>query len=421
MNNGCDKLPIFENIYEAMHFISELEYNARDISGVMPIFPNGMDPFVQTGAQLDKYDFIVTRLECKPEDGEYYEMLNIANHIPYLTDFKRYSLKPNLFHSNFLFRGQSQDYGSLKANLFRDEQKSYFLDDNIKVNEFAAFIAQHPLVQLLGIKGFDLLGKNTKFQANLYGLAQHYYNRTPLLDFSSSIEIAAFFATTTMDPNTRSYIPIDNGYESIGIIYALPISTSLAYNRMYGADVSSIGKQFCFQFPEKQLGFLVQSRHADNNLINHKYLLKFRFHHNKQITKEIYESFNRGLSIAPPNLLEHYWKKRDDKNSSFSVSNKAIELNAYFNKKEESPDSIRRKLSEYKFENGQPKFIFSNQDWPEFPREILEDYWNNIKNGWWEDEFCKNIHFPFDDNARMKKALINLPMDPRYRSAFKEI
>ena len=53
-------------------------------------------------------------------------------------------------------------------------------------------MAMHPIVQLLGIKGFELCGHPMKLQANLYGLAQHYYNKTTEVDFSSSLDVAAF-------------------------------------------------------------------------------------------------------------------------------------------------------------------------------------------------------------------------------------
>lgn len=417
MNCISDQFPLFDNIYQAIEFITNLERNASKFPEIMP--PNLVipDPFVQVGYNLAKEDFIVTRLQCNNDDVAFYKMLNIDNGIPYLTDFKRFSFKPNLYHSNFIFRGQRKDFGELKANLFRDASKRYYLDDMIKVDEMFAFIAQHPLVQLLGIKGFELLGGNTKFQANLYGLAQHYYNKTVELDFSSSIDVAAFFATTSYDSDTDSYIPIGDDYNSIGVIYALPISSLLTNNVLYGAHISSIGKQFNFRRPEKQLGFLVECE-DNKDLVKHPLLLQVRFRHNREIACQIYKRFNNGDLIAPADSLEKYWKLKNPNNQPFSVSNKAIELNVFFNPKE-SKESIRHKLESYNDNCGNKMFKFSNKEFPEFPREILEEYWNDIKNGWWEDEFCENIYFP-NNNDRLKEALMNLPKDPRYVSAFKE-
>lgn len=418
MNTIVKSFPIFENIFDAMKYISYLDNNAYRIPALMPPFRPGFDHFVAAGEHLEPNDFIVTRLMCNPDDVIYYKMLAIDDSIPYITDFKRYSLKPNIFHSNFIYRGQNKDYKSIKANLFRDKNKHYFLDDMIKVDELTAFLAMHPLVQLLGIKGFELRGKPIKLQANLYGLAQHYYNKTTEVDFSSSLDIAAFFAVTRYDHTTDKYLPIDHNDEPKGILYALPIYKSLTENLIYGYRITSIGKQFCFERPERQLGFLVNCA-GGKDIINHPLLLKFEFKHRNDVTQQIYNAMNCGKTVAPSDPLENYWRKyRDIKGAPFSISNKAIELNLYHNPKE-TYESIANKLLSYKDPIGNPIFKLSGNEWPEFPKEILESYWTDIKNGWWEDVFCDNIYFPFDHNKNIE-ALIRLPKDSRYRSAFFE-
>lgn len=418
MNPISNSFPVFGNIIEAMNFITELEKQATYLPIIMPSYFSEMNPFVMGGRNLDKDDFLVTRLICNDDDVEYYKMLEISNEIPYLSDFKRYSLKPNLFHSRFLFRGQRKDYNSIRANLFRNKEKHYFLDDTIKVNELTAFLAMHPLVQLLGIKGFKLCGKPMKLQANLYGLAQHYYNKTVEVDFSSSLDVAAFFAVTEYDKDADKYFPIEDDEKSKGVLYVLPISTSLTENAIYGHVISSIGKQFCFERPSCQLGFLVNCEGA-KDLINHPLLLRIEFHHNKAIAKRIHEAWNRGETIAPPDPLTRYWRKyRDNKETPFSISDKAIELNLYANS-HETRDSIVEKILAYRNKQGNAVFQLSGHSWPKFPREILEEYWLDIKNGWWEDEFCNDIYFP-TLGKKYKEALKKLPSDPCYRSAFYE-
>lgn len=416
--NLTDRFPVFDNFFEAMRFLSVLENNAHNIQSLMPPSTPGFDPFSAFGANLDSNDFIFTRLICNSDDVRYYEMLTLNDSIPYLTDFTRYSLKPNLFHTNFLYRGQNKDYNNIKANLFRNEHKHYFLDDMIKVNELTAFLAMHPLVQLLGIKGFELRGKPTKLQANLYGLAQHYYNRTTEVDFSSSLDVAAFFAVTRYDSDNHRYLPVENGAESTGILYALPISKSLTENLIYGYRITSIGKQFCFERPARQLGFLIDCE-GGKDLIDHPLLLRVEFHHDKAITEHIYNTMDCGKAIAPSDPLEKYWRQyRDIKGSPFSISDKAIELNLFHNPGE-TYDSLTNKLLSYKDNAGNPVFNLTGEAWPGFPREILEEYWADIKNGWWEDVFCDDIYFPFG-NKRFMEEFRALPSDSRYRSAFYE-
>lgn len=416
MNTQMQPDRLFSNIFEAMQCISALEENAWRLPMIMPPVLAAGDPFVAAGANLDKDDFLVTRLMCNRDDVAYYRMLAIEDRIPYLTDFRRFSLKPNLYHSSFLFRGQQQDYKSIKASLFRDKNKHYFLDDMIKVNELTAFLAMHPLVQLLGIKGFELRGKSMKLQANLYGLAQHYYNRTTEVDFSSSLEVAAFFAVTRYNKPEDRYEPIENDAESTGVLYVLPVSRSLTVNQIYNYRITSIGKQFCFERPARQLGFLIDCS-GGKDVIDHPLLLRFEFRHDREITHKIYEAWGCGQAIAPSDPLQRYWRKyRDNVPSPFPISDKAIELNLYRNSGE-TRESLTAKLLSYKDDKGNPVFTLSGQVWPEFPREILEDYWADIRNGWWEDEFCDNIYFP-EGGQKMKEAFMALPADPRYRSAF---
>lgn len=417
MNHLSDHLLVFDNVLLAMEAIAEMEKRAPGIPDIMPPMMATPDPMLMGCGALDKDDFLATRLACRPDDVEYFRMLATDDDRPYLTDFRRYSLKPNLAHSHFLFRGQRKDYGSIKANLFRDKNKHYFLDDMIRINELTAFLAMHPLVQLLGIKGFELRGKPVKLQANLYGLAQHYYNRTTTVDLSSSLDVAAFFAVTRYADDT--YLPATEGPEATGVIYALPIFTSLSYNSMFGYDISSIGKQFCFERPARQLGFLADCP-GGKDLADHPLLLRFRFRHDRDITQRIYESRDRGRDIAPSDPLERYWRKyRDINGEPFSVCAKAIELNHYFNRTKDTPQSITQKLLAYTDADGRPAFRLSGKTWPEFPRELLEEYWRDIRNGWWQDVFCDNIYFPLE-GRKHRDALLALPSDPRYRSAFFE-
>ena len=416
--NLTDRFPVFDNVFEAMRFLSDMERNAHRIQPLMPPFMRELNPFSIIGANLDSTDFIFTPLQCNPGDVRYYEKLALKNSIPYLTEFCRYSLKPNLFHTNFLYRGQNKDYKSIKANLFRNENKHYFLDDTINCNELAALMAMHPLVQLLGIKGVELGGKPTKLQANLYGLAQHYYNKTTEVDFSSSLDIAAFFAVTKYDSDNDKYLPVENDAESTGVLYALPISKSLTYNQIYGYNITSIGKQYCFERPARQLGFLIDCS-GGKDLINHPLLLRVEFRHNRAITEHIYNSMDSGKAISPTDPLESYWRQyRDIKGMPFNISNKAIELNLYHNPKE-TYETLTNKLLSYKDDAGNPVFRLTGEAWPEFPRDILEKYWADIKNGWWEDVFCDDIYFPFG-NKRFMEEFRTLPSDPKYRSAFYE-
>lgn len=410
---------VFDNIYEAQRHIRqfELHYIAAQSATRQSPFPGGFpDFFVMAGANCPDSHFIMTRLQFRDEDVRFFKILSKETSYPYLTDFRRFSLKPNLYNKRFLYRGQREDYGSIKPSLFRDENKRYFLDDLIKVQELQALIAQHPLVQLLGINGFEIGHWDVKLQCNLYGLAQHYYNKSTMVDFSSSLDVASFFAVTK-NVNDR-YYPADLDSGDVGVIYMLEIDSSLAYNRVHGLDVTSIGKQFGFMRPERQLGFLVEGL-TNHDLSKSNRLTPVYFRHNRAIAEEIYARWDEGRSIAPEDSLERYWLSYRDNQQPFEISNKAIELNLAFNPKE-TWDSITQKILDIKTEDGKPMFKLSGKEWPELPQSMLDDYYQDILNGWWQDLFCANIQFPeFYIGRKKREAFLNLPNDERYRKAFR--
>lgn len=107
----------------------------------------------------------------------------------------RYSLKPNLRYRKFLFRGESEFHNPCKPNLSRNPKQRRFTAELIRGQEMKLVMMSHPLVQLLDI-GVELCGTLCRFEMNLFGLTQHYYNKTSFLDLTSDPHVAAFFATT---------------------------------------------------------------------------------------------------------------------------------------------------------------------------------------------------------------------------------
>ncbi len=61
-------------------------------------------------------------------------------------------------------------------------------------------------------------------------------------------------------------------------------------------------------------------------------------------------------------------------------------------------------------------FKIGRNEWPEFPQEILNDYYANAPKLW--AEFCSDIYFLGSDGFFMKKSLENLIDKPEYRKSF---
>lgn len=103
----------------------------------------------------------------------------------------RYSLKPNLHERKFLFRGETEFHSPCTPSLFRKNEQKQYIEELAIGQEMELLMLSHPLVQLLDL-GVELNGQQFRFEMNLLGLTQHYYNKTCFLDMTSSPQVAAF-------------------------------------------------------------------------------------------------------------------------------------------------------------------------------------------------------------------------------------
>lgn len=135
-----------------------------------------------------------------------------------------------------LYRGENRIYDSCKAGIYRlmDEErriiellKTYHFIDYLKKSESIRYIV-----------------KEMKYNIDFWAIAQHYEFSTPIIDVTSEIVTAAFFATHKYDSVIRDYFSIEDG---MGAIRCIP------YNPYY---IYHIGIQ-PFSRPGKQDGYAV--------------------------------------------------------------------------------------------------------------------------------------------------------------------
>ena len=55
---------------------------------------------------------------------------------------------------------------------------------------------------------------------------------------------------------------------------------------------------------------------------------------------------------------------------------------------------------------------------PAFDADLMDQYYEDMKNGWWQDVFCKDIHFVSGDGIVYKDMLRQIPNDSRYARFF---
>ena len=404
---GTEENP-FDNINEAFDYIRKLEDEAysndallKDIASQQYFYDlstrqfrvSWASPYVSFyyDSNIPSDGFIVNQNQVHP-NGKFY-----------------FTLKPNLQGKKFLYRGQSKDYPKpCTPNLFRDETKSYFLDDLIWSQEMELLLMTHPLVRLLE-KGVEIMHDHFSFLMNLAGLAQHYYHKTRYLDLTSDVDAAKFFATTNYNNKTDEYSPVRDS-DKLGMIYCYELQMPGAFARHEGYDLSVIGKQV-FMRSGAQHGFLL-GMDKGMDLKKMPQVKKFYFRHVPTISEKIFKQSDSGKKYFSMDILEEAWKteykQRLDNNI---VSADTVRLNVTRNEGE-TYDSICQKLKER-------NITVDASYHPSFASDLLDKYYQSIKDGWWE-EFCSDIYFYGGDAALYKDCLMRIPQKDEYKWAFEK-
>lgn len=379
---------IFNSFDDALAYVLEKETAALAADPMRQSEPTVMAPYdpkrpplkihpdVAYWNDAEEKDFILTRLQSG-----------------------RYSLKPNLRNRKFLFRGQTEFFEKCTPNLFRKEKPRYTAD-LIHGQEMMLLALSHPMVRLLDSK-VNLLGYDFTFEMNLFGLNQHYYNKTSLLDLSSDTDVAGFFATNEYDPATDCYSPMTDE-DKTGVLYYYSIDSN---DQFVFDGLSTIGLQV-FPRSGRQSGFLLNIVKGGNFNDNpHVKWVKFR--HNAAVSEHYSQLFDKGSKLFPDDILAMHWRERDPN----IISDRSVILNMIMNDRKESKSKVVKELS--------ARGLSIRKYLVEFTPDELHQYYQDIRNGFWE-EWCSRIHFNGDANGAFKNAMISVVKNPDYAWAFEE-
>lgn len=192
----------------------------------------------------------------------------------------------------FLYRGQGTFYSPCLPTLLRHNlDAAHLFIERMRVVEFELMLKRHPAVQFFN---------SMQFEVDYVGLAQHYGVDTDVLDLTSDIRTALFFAMCDYDRVHDCYHPKAEDKEYIGYIYAYPVLGEI----MSGAndpgsgflmrDLKVIGLQ-PFPRPGSQRGF---SLHIEKGKEFKGYLYSFSY--TRQDSEEYFEEMNN---------RRHVWDK----------------------------------------------------------------------------------------------------------------
>lgn len=194
-------------------------------------------------------------------------------------------LIPTEAYYTYLFRGQSEEHPSCIPSLYRGKPTdAEVFTERMKLIEFSDLMDTHPVVN-----GFF---RKHNFRVDHTGLAQHYKIKTDVLDFTSNLDIAIFFAICPYDEDTDSYTYVDDTKDHEAIIYIiLPFMCTGSPGNVLGDKIYPIGLQPLLR-PGMQRGFAykLEPEESINGFI-------CRFKYTSADSKYYYDRYEQGAKL----------------------------------------------------------------------------------------------------------------------------
>lgn len=343
-------------------------------------------PFAEYFNDYDDKKFIAVRLSSRdPQRPE------------------KFAFKPNLKNRAFLFRGQSGFYDPSTPSLLR-KKKGRFVVENIFYEEFVLALKDHPLIRLFW-DGIELCGHRYFFEVTYYGLAQHYGFKTRVMDLTSDLDVAKFFAVTDYNEKTDTYSPVIDESRYGVFYYWDNVRYPLAFQPIFGGNLSSIGLQV-FPRSGRQKGFLF-SMYREQNFNDIPFVRYKLFRHDAAISKQIYKMARRGKLYFPEDELSSLAQRI---RCSKILSGKAFSKNLESNPK----DDKNANYNDCKASGIDIDFFKEHITFNDIEKDMFR---KKIKKGFWM-EFCNQIVFPNDKEGVIMNEFINLPNNPAYKKYF---
>lgn len=314
---------------------------------------------------------------------------------------KRYCFKPNLCEHLYLFRGQNTPYERILSSFSRGDLDDHLIS-NLKCEDFICLLRSHPLFMMFE-KGVHLnpVRKPFFFEMNYYGLAQHYGFNTGLVDFTSDISVAAFFACTKYKGNDTYEPIVDTKKYPYGVIYIHKIIPSGSF---VGFGFRSIGLQI-YPRTGAQKGFFYQE--GASRMPLEQLVTPYYFRHESACSRKVFELQKEGKKLFPKDDVQPY---AQEILHSHEITGGVFANNLYTNQDDYAKNS--QVLTNKRIEvNWHKRWMFT--------KEMLHSYYQDIKNGLWED-FCNQISFVDEHEKELKDSLLNIPNNPYYRQYFYE-
>lgn len=198
-----------------------------------------------------------------------------------------------------LYRGENDSYGFSKASAYRNSIIPY------PYSLFISFLKIETLKIILGEMEFI---KNWRCGDILYdAIAQHYGLRTVMLDITSNIDVALFFACCYYDPYSKKYFPYTKAEQKYSVLYFASNGLIEWLNNRYinqnvgvKLDIQPIGFQ-PFMRCSRQHGYALYTTKKDDFYKN-PIFSKVRILHDDEFVEfsnYIYNVMDKGEKLFP--------------------------------------------------------------------------------------------------------------------------
>lgn len=222
----------------------------------------------------------------------------------------------------YYYRGESAFYGSSKPGIYRgNPNEMEQIIRHLKMDEACCFLDH-----------FEAVSKWSYSAVNHIALVQHYGISTYMIDITSDLKTALFFACCKYDANERKWRPLKRsefaekdsrphiaklgGDSRYGVLYRSPMELTDYKWLTEGQDalfnsIIPVGYQ-PFMRCSSQHGYMLMKKDPKYDMLKDSRFHKFRFRLEEDLCQWIFDEMDQGNKIYPHNdvpEMEQYMEK----------------------------------------------------------------------------------------------------------------
>lgn len=265
---------------------------------------------------VEEWPYIIKKVEENPDLLSVVTNILTKSFLPgYLLDFPANENVMTQPHNRYYYRGENAYYRHSKASLYR-----VTIDDRIpkSLSKFIALMRRYQCWDTLD--HFHAVQHWGFSSINYIALAQHYGLKTEMLDITSDLKTALFFACCKFTPE-RKWVPLSkddfahrnsrahiskncNGDSRYGVLFRSPTElTDISWcgkteDNIFGS-ITPIGYQ-PFMRCSQQHGYMLLTAPNDDLFLDKRFD-KFKIRLNEDICNWIYNEMEQGNLVYPNN------------------------------------------------------------------------------------------------------------------------